>query len=319
MTVRGARRYTPRGGPLTGPHGGHAPSSRRKGSNGKGEYLDLKSVIRSRYPSLPGNQRKIADYLIHHLQEAPFLSVVDLERRTGTSRATVVRLARSLGFAGFLELRSRLLASVQTQLTPAAAFPIPAGKGLGDTLTAVAQQDVRNINHTINQLERESFAEIAGMILKAGRVHTAGLGISSLMAQILAYSLNQAAVRAVSFVHDYETFMEQLAFVTGHDLLIVFSFPPYSRETIDLARAAASRKIPVVALTDRVTSPVSFHATKVLAIRSKNMLFTNSFSAISVVINALVTEVALRNRVKALRLQRQVEKLLKETGHFTTE
>jgi hypothetical protein len=49
------------------------------------------------------------------------------------------------------------------------------------------------------------------------------------------------------------------------------------------------------------------------------MLFTNSFSAISVVINALVTEVALRNRVKALRLQREVERLLKDTGHFAPE
>ena len=294
-------------------------SARRKESNGKGEYLDLKAVIQARYPSLPVNQRKIADYLIHHLQEAPFLSVVDLERRTGTSRATVVRFARSLGFGGFQELRSRLVGSLQSQLTPAAAFPVPAGKGNGDTLTIVAQQDVRNINLTIGQLERESFAEIAGMILKAGRVHTAGLGISSLMAQILAYSLNQVAVRAIPFVHDYETFMEQLAFVSPHDLLIVFSFPPYSRETIDLARAAEALKIPVVALTDRVTSPVSFHATRVLAIRSQNMLFTNSFSAISVVINALVTEVALRNRVKALRLQRQIDRLLKDSGHFAAE
>ena len=294
-----------------------APSRRK--TNGRGVYLDLKALIQSRYPSLTGNQRKIADYLVHHLQEAPFLSVVDLERCTGTSRATVVRFARSLGFAGFQELRSRLLGSLQTQLTPEAAFPVPVGKGNGDTLTLVAQQDVRNINQTIGQLERGSFTEIAGMILKAGRVHTAGLGISSLMAQILAYSLNQVAIRAVPFVHDYETFMEQLAFVTAHDLLIVFSFPPYSRETIDLARAAEARRIPVVALTDRVTSPVSFHATRVLAIRSQNMLFTNSFSAISVVINALVTEVALRNRVKALRLQRQVERLLKGTGHFATE
>ena len=293
--------------------------ARRKAANGKGEYLDLKALIQSRYPSLPGNQRKIADYLIQHLQEAPFLTVIDLERRTGTSRATVVRFARSLGFAGFQELRSRLVGSLQTQLIPGAAFPVPAGRGNGDTLTLVAQQDVSNINLTISQLERESFADIAGMILRAGRVHTAGLGISSLMAQILAYSLNQVAVRALPFVHDYETFMEQLAFVSSHDLLIVFSFPPYSRETIDLARAAEARKIPVVALTDRVTSPVSFHATRVLAIRSQNMLFTNSFSAISVVINALVTEVALQNRVKALRLQRQIERLLKDTGHFAPE
>jgi DNA-binding MurR/RpiR family transcriptional regulator len=288
-------------------------------TNGKRGELDLKSLIQARYPSLPANQRKIADYLAEHPQEAPFLSVLDLERRTGASRATVVRFARSLGFEGFQDFRSQLLGAVQSQMAPGVAFPVPAGKGGSDTLTLVAQQDVRNINRTIQQLERGAFAELAAMILKAARVHTAGLGISSLMAQILAYSLNQVAVRAVPFVHDYETFMEQLAFVSPRDLLIVFSFPPYSRETVDLARVASGRKIPVVALTDRLTSPVSYHATRTVVIRSRNMLFTNSFSAISVVINALVTEVALRNRVKALRLQRQVEKMLKETGHFVAE
>ena len=89
-------------------------------------------------------------------------------------------------------------------------------------------------------------------------------------------------------------------------MLIAFSFPPYSRETVEAVKAAASRKIRVVGITDRLTSPVSYSAVFVLPIRSTNMIFTNSISAISVVINALVTEIALKNRSQALRLQKEI-------------
>lgn len=281
--------------------------------------IDLRTLIRSRYRELPSKERKIADYLLHNIGEAPFLSVIDLEKRSGTSRATVVRFARSLGFSGFLELRSKLLEGLQSQVSGGEEFRLPSLLSDRGTLALVAEQDVRNIDQTVRNLDRQTFAEVGTMLVRASRVYTAGLGISSLMAGTLAYLLNQVALHASTFVHGSATFVEQLISLTSRDVLVVFSLPPYSRETIDLARVAAGRKIPVIAITDRVTSPVSFHAVKILPVRSTNMLFTNSFSAISVVMNALATEVAVRNREKALRFLQQTEKLLRETGHYTTD
>ena len=86
---------------------------------------DLKALIQGAYPALPVNQRKVADFLLRHLTEAPFLSVADVERRSGASKATVVRLARSLGFSGFQEMRSRLLEGVQTMIRVRDPFPLP--------------------------------------------------------------------------------------------------------------------------------------------------------------------------------------------------
>jgi len=37
------------------------------------------------------------------------------------------------------------------------------------------------------------------------------------------------------------------------------------------------------------------------------------------VINALVTEVALKNRAKALRMLKDTDRLLQQAGHYTTE
>ena len=281
-----------------------------------GGKTDLTELILGKYPSLPMNQKKVADFLLHHLREVPFLSIIEIEQRSGTSKATVVRFAKNLGFSGFLKLRSKMMEGVQAAIQLDERFPLLGEGDLKEALIAVARQDVKNINQTINHLDRKTFDGVAEMILQSRHVYTAGLGISSLLSQILAYSLNQVAVRATAFVHDHETFLEQLMFVTPSDLVCTFSFPPYSKETLVLAAAAKKKRIPVVGLTDKLTSPITRYAEKVLTIRSQNILFTNSISAISVVMNALATEVAVRNKEKALKMSKEIDRLLTESGFY---
>ncbi|HXF99867.1 MAG TPA: MurR/RpiR family transcriptional regulator [Bacteroidota bacterium] len=290
-----------------------------KKKSGEAGQFDLVALVQSKYPSLPENQRKVADFLLHNIRDIPFLSVVEVERRSGMSKATIVRLAQSLGLSGFQELRSRLLEGVQSAIRQPDSFALLTQTDHEDTLTLVARQDVKNINETMKHLDKQTFRDIAAMILKASHVYTMGLGISSLMSKILAYSLNQVAVNATPLTHDYETFLEQLPFLSSSDLLIAFSFPPYSKETVDAATFAQRQGVPIVAITDRVTSPITFFARKVIPIRSQNLLFTNSFSAISVVINALATEVALRNKATVTRLAKELDRLMEASGYYITE
>jgi DNA-binding MurR/RpiR family transcriptional regulator len=291
----------------------------RKVKKERAAPIDLPFLVQSAYPNLPENQRKVADVLLQRIREVPFLSVIELEELSGTSKATVVRLAQSLGFSGYLELRERVREDAQSELSGAESFPLLSRESDEETLTAVARQDVKNINQTIARIDREVFARVAVMILKASHVYTFGLGISSLLARVLSYSLNQVAVRSTPFAHEHETFFEQIHQVTPSDVAVVFSFHPYSRETIDTAKALAAKGVSVVAVTDRMTSPVCFSSKAVLPIDSQNLLFTNSISAISVLINALTTEVALRSKGRAAENLRETEELLQQAGHYFTE
>lgn len=283
------------------------------------EPLDLIALVQAKYTTLPENQRKVADFFLHNIRDIPFLSVVEVERRSGTSKATIVRLAQRLGFSGFQQLRTRLLEGVQSAMRQPDPFTLLERKDHEDTLSLVARQDVKNINETIKHLDKETFGSIAEMIVSASHVYTMGLGISALMAKILAYSLNQVAIKATPFMHDYETFLEQLPFVTTQDVLIAFSFPPYSKETVDAVKIAQRQGVPIVAITDRMISPITFSSKKVIPVRSQNLLFTNSFSAISVVINALTTEVALRNKAKATQVAQDLDRLMEASGYYTAE
>ena len=281
----------------------------------------LNEKILRLYQSLPVHQKKVADYFLHHRpDDLSFLSTDAMAEALAVSKATVVRFAQSLGYEGFTELRSDVLEALQANLAPADRVMLAlAQHEPEEALTLVAEHEVRNINQTLQHLDRRVFNDVVRLLVGAQRIYTIGLGVSSLLAEVLAYELNQVALDARALSSTTMRFVEHLMPGKKNDLVVGFSFPPYSRETIEAAAYAQERGLPVIALTDKLSSPITFHANKVLAVRTQNMLYTNSISAISVVINALVTEIALLNKRNVEKIFKESSRILQKTGEYVDE
>ncbi len=275
-------------------------------------YKEIKEKIRSNYDSLPKNHRKIAEYFINNFDRIPFLNVQDLSKATGASVASIVRFAQRSGYKGFSELRESIADSLQKGLHNGEIFPLlEKRKSEDNLLTEVANLDIKNISDTLNLIERKTFEYIIKRISGAKRIYTAGLGISYLLAEILAYQLTQVGIDSAVLKHTYALFEEQILFLNQNDLLIVFSFPPYSRETVHLASYAQERKIDVFSITNKHSSPITFYTKADLIVESKNMLFTNSFAAISVLINAIATSCAVKNKNRAKKILKESEEIMR--------
>ncbi|MBI5726936.1 MAG: MurR/RpiR family transcriptional regulator, partial [Ignavibacteriales bacterium] len=252
-------------------------------------------------------------YILDNFDKVPFLNVQDIALANGASVASVVRFSQRIGFSGYSELREAISDSLQHQLTYLRNIPLFDKKRTEkDILTSVANLDVKNINDTLSLIEREVFDKSVDMIFKSRRVFTAGLGISYLLSEILAYQLCQVAVDASAFKNNACPFYEQIAMLDKRDLLIVFSFPPYSKDTVELAKIASEKKINVIAITNKEVSPSTFFSSLNLIVHSENMLFTNSFAAISVLINALATAIAIKNQAKTKSLQKETSEILEK-------
>jgi DNA-binding MurR/RpiR family transcriptional regulator len=274
-------------------------------------YKEIKEKITSKYNSLPKNQKKIADYFINNFDKIPFENVQDLSVATGASVASIVRFSQRAGFKGFSELRDSITGSLQKELTHKQIFPLFEKRRVEeDLLTEVANLDIKNINDTLNLIERKTFNLVIDRILKSERVFTAGLGISYLLAEILAYQLTQVGISSSVLQHSHTLFNEHILFLNPKDLLIVFSFPPYSKETIEAAEYASKRKIDVISVTNKHASPVTFFSKANLIVKSENMLFTNSFAAISVLINAIATACAIKDKQRAKKVLKESEEIM---------
>lgn len=282
-------------------------------------YKQIKDKIKGKYNSLPRNHKKVADYFIDNFDRIPFLNVQDIAKSTGTSVASVVRFAQRVGFEGFSEVRDAIAETFQDQINNKVIFPLfDKHTADEDLLTEVANVDIANINATLNIIERKTFNDVINRILKADRVFTAGLGISYLLAEILAYQLTQVGIDSSVLKHTHTVFHEQVLFMNKKDLLIVFSFPPYSKETVEVSSFAKERGIGVIAVTNKHASPVTFYTKANLIVKSENMLFTNSFAAISVLINAIATACALKKKNRAQKILKETEEIMESQNQIIT-
>ncbi len=282
-------------------------------------YKEIKSKIQKHYETLPVNQKTIADYCLDNFDQIPFLSVQDASEATSRSVASIVRFAQRIGFKGFQELKEEIGKSLQSQIKNQEIFSLFDEKKLEqDTLTSVAKLDIQNINNTLNFIDRKNFDQAIDLIIKADKVFAAGLGVSFLLSEILAYQLTQVAVNARGFTHNQASFMEQILYLSPNDIIIAFSFPPYSKETIDAVKFAKQKGVKSIAVTNKNASPIAHFANVIIPVKSENMLFTNSFAAISVLINAITTECALRNKAKAKGMLKELNKVIKEQNTIIT-
>ncbi len=268
----------------------------------------VRRAIERHYTKLTTQQRRIADYLLAHEHTVFAMSVSELAVAAQASEATVVRFAREVGFSGYHELRAALMEEVRQHLTPedrfATAEPSRAAAG---TVVRVADSEIDNIRHTVTDLDPAELERFVAKLRRADLVATVGLGVSSILARLAQYMLFQIGVRSQFLRRDAITLIEQVELLPRNTTLWVFSLPPYSKQTVAAAARAKERRIPVVAITDRADAPVCEYAYAALPCHSKNLLFTNSISGPLVALNAVVTDLALADKARALKQLRLTE------------
>ena len=263
----------------------------------------VRALLETTYAALTSpEQRRAADYLIAHHRTVFAMSVQDLAREAGVSETTLVRFARRIGFEGYLEMRAAFVEEAKQGLRPEVRFAYEApSRAPASTLARVAQQEVDNINRTHDQIDAQELRRFVTALRRAQVVVTLGLGVSLVLARLASYTLFQVGVRTEVLLRDALSLAEQVARLPRTAALLAFAFPPYSKDTAQALATAKSRGIPALLVTDGAHSPLVPHATSCLFARTDNILFTNSVSGATVLINALATDLALANKAKALK------------------
>lgn len=264
-----------------------------------GTQQELRDHVLSTAATLPPQQRTIADYLIEHLDEFPFLALPELAKRSSVSEPTIVRFAQSLGFRGYRDLKVELLQlpnSTPEQRRP--ERPVPEGER--NVLRSVARLETDNIRTTVDLITVQTLEHVADLIHHADHTYVFGMGVSAPLALMARYILTEVGVRCTTLSTDFTSPGEQLFALRAGDLLLALSLHPYSRQTLELLKGASGRGTTTVTITDSLASPAAAIAAWTLPVRTHNMMFTNAVAAIIVVLNAIATEYAVRHREHSL-------------------
>lgn len=284
-----------------------------RGNNMAKKKKSLRTQIEDRGDDYSRIQKKLVVFLMESWNEIPLMSIEDISKETGVSTATISRFAMLFDYKGFYDFKEAIKEEHKNTINPVDRFRLLKADLSGKKpLIKVAKQDVKNINKLISMVKEETFTQLRDMINSAPRLYCYGVSVSSIFSQLISYIFNQIQKESYCLNDGSITPEERILTINKEDLVIFCSFYPYTRSTIEFAQLAHEQGLQVVAISDNQFSPISEYAELVMAIPNENVLFTSSISAFSVLINALATEIAYKNKNKLSEAIKHEYKTLKK-------
>ncbi len=256
--------------------------------------MDLLKTIEEGMTSFSKGQRMIASYILTHYDKAAYLTASKLGALVGVSESTVVRFAIELGYDGYPDFQDSLRKLIRNRLTSFQRIEVTNNLiGNGDVLEKVLTSDMDKIRHTMEEINREMFAEAVERLVNARSIYILGVRSSSALAGFLNYSFRMIFddVKFVQTTARSELF-EQIMSIGKDDVMVAISFPRYSKRIINAVEYARDKGANVVALTDSPISPIAVHANQLLLAHSDMASFVDSLVAPLSIINALIVAVS---------------------------
>ncbi|WP_444960060.1 MurR/RpiR family transcriptional regulator [Nocardiopsis sp. M1B1] len=212
-------------------------------------------------------------------------SAAELAARTGTSDATVVRTARSLGYGGLRELKRAVTDMLTTRRDPA----------------LVLDQRLERLSGTrvFDQVLSDSVDLLRGLpeVLDAGAFDTAVRMVEA-AGRTVAYGIGPASATARYFADD-------LLGIGGDDAVVVFAPLRLFREIDALLDHAAEVGAPVVVVTEAVRDRVE----AVLTTPPSTSGAASENLASWLVAHALTMELAARDRTGSVAAHQRLNRL----------
>lgn len=224
--------------------------------------LGLEDAIR--FAKLTKLEKTIAEYVLKNIGEVSFMTVAELAKNLRVSDTSIIRTARAIGFAGFSdfqrgvqqELRDRMNAldhlSPKDRVlskTPGRDMENIASQGLGLV--------INHLNAVVNNNGRDKLEKATDLLVGSRQKFICGYRGSAAVIYFFGQKLRLFLPMVHTITSGNSEMIELLADISSKDCLFVCSFPRYNHmvmQASDMARRAGAK---VIALTDKVTSPIA--------------------------------------------------------------
>lgn len=266
--------------------------------------MTIKEIIIEKFHTLTPELQKAANFLVEHNNDVAIVSMRAFAERANLQPSTLLRLAKKLGFTGWVDLKSTYIKEI----------------GFSDGLYAKKARDLikqdknfyksifDSTKENIDQTEKNNIQSIdkAVSLLEQGdTIYICGFRAS----YPIAYSL----------FYVYRLFKKNVLMLDGHagnfemhtrdfekgDVVVLVSFAPYSREIMTIYQAAKETGCKVIVITDKQVSSFASNADVSLYFPTQSPSFFPSIaSGISLVECLLATLVAQNSDAAIQNIER---------------
>ncbi len=279
----------------------------------------LNASIVAAFDHLPPQLQTAARYMLDRPDDVALLSMREQARRAGVPPATMTRLAKRLGLDGYDSVRELYAGAVRAGtlgFAGKAGVQVEAQALRGERALAAEMATLlsRQIAALAEPAALDRLAAAASRLHEARRVYCLGLRSCHAAAWHFHYMLSLLGDKTVMLDDAGGTGLDAIRDAGRTDALLVASVEPYARATIEAARYAAGRDVPVVALTDSEVSPLAQIAASTILVATSSPSFFHTMTPLLAVAEILAALVAGRGGAKALAALEHTEAQLTAFG-----
>ena len=247
--------------------------------------------------SLPKRLRQCADYIAANTDRIAVSTVAELAAGADVPPSALMRFCQILGFSGFSEMQ-KLFRDAYAPGWPDYSTRLSNLKenGAGSPAALLAEfveAGRLSLEQLAKSVDETALSQAVAQLAGAGTLHVVGLRRAYPVASYLAYVFEKMQLPAM--LHDGVGKLDHRHALRPGDACIAITFTPYSEETLALAQDAQARGLPVIGITDHLTSPLARLSSTVLTVPEVDFGAFRSLSA------TLALSIALAVAVGAAR------------------
>lgn len=274
--------------------------------------------ILERLPRLTPQLALGARYLIDHPDSMVMSSMREIAGRVGVAPATLLRLARLLGYADWSDFREVYVEHFRSSSPHYAekADALTKRQGVPGLVSEVGRAQVSALQYAATANSVETVDAAAQILNRASRIFVAAF--MSCRAPGLAFTYLCRLFRSnVSLLGAEGTSLAaDLADIRADDAVLSINFLPYSREIRLVADAVERSGARLVSIADSRVTPLSAHAQSILLFAAESPSFFPSITGAVALVESLGAAMLAQAGESAVGRVDAIEKALYSSGSY---
>ncbi|WP_028776088.1 MurR/RpiR family transcriptional regulator [Shimazuella kribbensis] len=272
-------------------------------------------LIKNSYSNLSSGQKKVAEYILSHLDKAAFYTAEQIGREAVVSQTTVIRLSYALGFNGFSEMQASIQQDVIGQNLEYSKESEASPTDTVDPFAKIIEKDITTLREMVSHLNQEDLLQAVDLLIQADQILIVGRRTSYVAAHWFASCLSEIRDQVIMSTDISQT-LPKLLSLTERSVVFVISFPRYNHESLDLANYAKQRGIKLISITDHILSP--FGRIADLTFTTKTHLESGSTAIASILslLNLFLAGIKMKMEGQIQSRRKQLEQLYSRFDMF---
>jgi len=278
---------------------------------------ELTERLQADFADMPPQFQIGARYLLNNPSAVPISSMRKIAQQAGVQPATLVRLAQSLGYQGWVGLKEVFVQSlhVSGHGYTRQARQVVRRRNQPDRMAKAVEAQAHNVQRLL-ELNAGRIEQAVDILVKARRVYVAGFRASYASAFTFHYLYRFFRPSVTMMRSEAGTFEMELRTLRTGDVIVLIAFAPYSQEVVRVYETARKTGCKILSICDSPVAPIALEADCNLLFSTEMPSFFPSCTASVALVELLVEQVLARTGRRALSGLEHAETQLEQIGAY---